>query len=290
MCKYPFVRDAHGATMKQVLLSKEARLAAMPFGCGRCLPCKINKAREWTNRIMLESMVNSDNMFVTLTYSDSDLPAGASLDKKEVQRWLKILRRNIEPLRFRYYGIGEYGDISFRPHYHFCFFGIGSLHSRIIEGTWRRGIVHIGDITKDSARYITGYCVKKLTKPSDPRLRGRRPEFCISSRRKGGIGLPAIDQIAANLKKKGSHYNGEIIREVNIGGKKLPLGRYLTQKLAERLGVDEKLKEEGVEFTKNFVLDHIGKRHYYQGIVDEKSQERLVQEKKQKIFSQKRKI
>ena len=47
---------------------------AVPFGCGQCLPCRVNKRRLWTNRIMLESMCHDDNAFVTLTYNDDNIP------------------------------------------------------------------------------------------------------------------------------------------------------------------------------------------------------------------------
>ena len=85
------------------------------FPCGQCLPCRLNRRRTWTHRIMLEAMCHGDNAFVTLTYEDDNV---RSLVPKDPQDWLKRIRKAVEPLRLRYYLVGEYGDISERPHYH----------------------------------------------------------------------------------------------------------------------------------------------------------------------------
>ena len=93
------------------------------YGCGQCLPCRINKKRVWTHRIMLESSLHTDNAFVTLTYSDENLPKDGSLVPRHVQLFLKKVRKEIEPARLRFFCVGEYGDRTQRPHYHVALFG-----------------------------------------------------------------------------------------------------------------------------------------------------------------------
>ena len=98
----------------------------MAYGCGQCMPCRLNKKRIWTHRIMLESYEYSDNTMVTLTYDDEHLPrlddGRGTLVPKDFQDWLKRFRKAVEPRRVRYFGVGEYGDQLWRPHYHVILF------------------------------------------------------------------------------------------------------------------------------------------------------------------------
>ncbi len=42
----------------------------MPVGCGRCMECRKQKAREWAVRLQEEIKINKNAKFVTLTFSD----------------------------------------------------------------------------------------------------------------------------------------------------------------------------------------------------------------------------
>ena len=125
-------------------------------GCGsHCVSCRINKRREWSTRIMLESLSHEENVFVTLTYSDKHIPKGESLDPDDLRKFWKRLRKGLDDTlnkeinpnkykcyqrkRFpiRYYACGEYGDSTKRPHYHAIIFGIGRIHQDFIENAWR---------------------------------------------------------------------------------------------------------------------------------------------------------
>lgn len=65
---------------------------------------------------MLEAAQYEDNCFITLTYDDEHLPLGMSLVPKDLQDFLKRFRSRIAPIKVRYYGVGEYGDQTQRPH------------------------------------------------------------------------------------------------------------------------------------------------------------------------------
>jgi hypothetical protein len=145
---------------------------AVPFGCGQCLPCRVKKRREWTNRIMLESMCYETNAFLTLTYSPENLPKDGTLNYDH----LKQFRDNIKyhaGQHHRYYQVGEYGDLTKRPHYHAALFGFPGCASadpkcpchacETIRRAWPYGHILNGTLTKDSASYISGYVTKKLT-------------------------------------------------------------------------------------------------------------------------------
>lgn len=283
------MRDVSGKIRWSVKMTEEERLAATPFPCGRCLPCKINKARVWTHRILLEHMVHSASTFVTLTYSDEFLPKDGNLSTRDFTLFMKRLRRKFEHLQLRFYGVGEYGSNTRRPHYHLAIFGIGPEYHDYVSKIWGKGHVLCGDLNKNSARYITGYIIQKMTKEGDPRLQGLKPEFFRSSRRPG-IGLPAIFEIAKNIRKNKSYENGGVIREFKYGKKTLPLGGYLTHKLAHLLGVpDYQFQTDFWEYQQEIFNKHESlSDNFYFSIVDEFENERIIQEKKFKIYKQKR--
>lgn len=227
-----------------MLCAKPFRRGVEAFGCGQCMPCRINRKRLWVSRIMLEAMCHGDSLFVTLTYDNDHLPENLSVSKKEVQDWLKRLRFAIEPRRIKYYAVGEYGTLSGRPHYHAIIFGLNEYDRRTIEHSWDKGSIHIGTVTVESAGYCVSYISEARTKQSEidrsPKLLGRTPEFALMSK---GLGKTAVGVLAASTQRVFEHRYAETRqdapREYRIAAKKYPLGRYLTGKLREALGYSE---------------------------------------------------
>jgi hypothetical protein len=211
----------------------------MACPCTKCMPCRFNRRRMWTHRILLETMKHSDTCFLTLTYDDQHLPSGGSLVPRDIQLFIKRLRKAIHPIKLRYFFVGEYGDNSSRPHYHAALFGISPLFAKIVQETWNKGHVMLGDLNLHSAQYIAGYTVKKMTSKDDKRLNfNQHPEFARMSL-KPGIGAVAIEDIANAFKNP---YGAKLITDLGdvpialqVGSKKMPLGRYLRRKLREKL-------------------------------------------------------
>lgn len=227
--------------------------ALKPVPCTHCMPCRYNRRRLWQNRLLLESMKHAESCFLTLTYDDKHLPAGGTLVPRDVQLFMKRLRKKIrdediylagdgEPWfrKIRYYFVGEYGDNSLRPHYHAALFGVSPFHTQLVQEAWGKGHVMLGDLTPHSAQYIVGYVTKKMTAKDDPRLNGRYPEFARMSLRPG-IGAVAIDDIAAVIKSPFALQSllddGDVPNALKIGGRSLPLSRYLRKKLRQVIGV-----------------------------------------------------
>lgn len=114
--------------------------------CGKCIACRIEYARQWANRIMLEAMYHDEAYFVTLTYDDAHVPLSwysdpetgearkvMTLRKRDFQLFMKRLRRWQDELQWpgktdnhciRFFASGEYGSKSFRPHYHAIIFNL----------------------------------------------------------------------------------------------------------------------------------------------------------------------
>lgn len=230
------------------------------FPCGQCIPCRINRRRMWTHRIMLEALKHEHSSFVTLTYEVP--PEGDTLVPKDLQDWLKRLRKEIEPQRIRYYAVGEYGDNTQRPHYHIALFGyepcrLGqSTYTRFrknccpqcdrIRDTWGNGLVYVGSLEVSSAQYIAGYVTKKMTSKSDPRLNGRYPEFARMSL-KPGIGADAVWDIVSTLRQFDlDRTQVDVPSTLRHGKKLLPLGRYLRRKIRIALGRSPNAPEEAL--------------------------------------------
>lgn len=212
--------------------------------------------------MLLESVKHAGSSFVTLTYSDenvphvgkikrrrfisSELPRRQTLDKYEIQRWIKRLRSAVAPQKIRFFLVGEYGDLTFRPHYHAAIFGLSPIQaggldgkSGIVQSTWSLGHTFCGQLTPDSAQYVAGYVTKKMTKKDDRRLCGRYPEFSRMSLRPG-IGAAAIDDVSEVVSSI-NYYptllaDGDVPSSLVTGSRRLPIGRYLRRRLRKKLG------------------------------------------------------
>lgn len=195
--------------------------------------------------MLLESFKHAESSFITLTYDPEHLPDGGSLVPKHMQDWLKRVRKTFYPRRLRYFGVGEYGDETFRPHYHVALFGVSALSIAGVDGRsdplrrlWGMGHVYAGELNWHSAQYIGGYVAKKMTKGDDPRLRGRYPEFARMSLRPG-IGAFAMVDVAHALFSSSADVvgaAGDVPSVLQHGMKKFPLGRYLRRRLRLELG------------------------------------------------------
>lgn len=231
-------------------------LGVHPHGCGQCLACRINRRRIWTTRLMLESNAHEDKTFATLTYKD--MPKHGSLDREDLRKFLKNLRYKIWPKKIRYYGVGEYGDDTWRPHYHVILYGYPNClfgrtdkcrkylkrpctNCKVVEDVWKKGFVFLGDCSTQSVQYVAGY-VTKFSGKKNCSVRDKRiPEFSMMSL-KPGIGVNAMDSMSAVVKNAlDRRLMDEIPTAIQVGNKMWPLGRYLTGKLRDGAkGVDRK--------------------------------------------------
>lgn len=202
------------------------------------------------------------NTFATLTYNDEDLPTDdlgrGILLREDAQKFLKLLRFYLQPVKIRYYGCGEYGETSWRPHFHFILFNYPPCYwgqtrpgresccfaCDTVRKAWKKGHVMLGSVTDQSARYVAGYVTKKMTQVDDERLQGRPPEFPMMSKNPG-IGHDFMWDVASQLMMPTRH--GPLVDSLDDvpgtlrhGGKEMPLGRYLRGKLRKMVGQDEK--------------------------------------------------
>jgi len=145
--------------------------------CGQCIGCRINRQQMWAFRCLAEASLHPSNWFATLTYAPERLPPRGELRHRDWQLFAKRVRRSLGP--FRYLMCGEYGEQTQRPHYHALLFGLDIpdvdrfsvrrgypiFRSEKLTQLWGRGIVELGSVTPQSARYCSGYVLKDCSAP-----------------------------------------------------------------------------------------------------------------------------
>lgn len=224
--------------------------------CGKCEGCRIDKANDWATRAYLESQNHTYNAFLTLTYDNAHLPHKRTLQKTDLQKFWKKLRKHLKNQKISYLACGEYGPTTLRPHYHAAVFGywpedckeykkneVGDMlyTSETVNKIWGNGYVIIGNLTYESAAYIARYVYKKAYGGEQiPLKKGKTPEFTTSSKR------PAI---AKNFYFEPYKWlkiirNNGVLVPSKTGLKIKPIPQYLRKKWKENAREDYYLWQE----------------------------------------------
>lgn len=166
--------------------------------CGHCIGCRLDYSRTWANRCMMELKYHDTACFLTLTYDDKHLPPRnmiVDLDgvvsespvhplvKRDIQLFVKRLRKHYPEVKLRYYAAGEYGSLSVRPHYHMILYGVDFsedrtiykrtragfylYNSKTLDKLWsvngeQLGYAVVADVSWDTCAYVARYCTKKV--------------------------------------------------------------------------------------------------------------------------------
>lgn len=254
--------------------------------CGGCYACRINDRREWTGRLLLESFFYPETSFVTLTYEDEFLPrlddGTPILCRKDFKSFLRQFGRSPYGPNFRWYGVGEYGDESARPHYHFILYGVGFGWADEVARAWskrikpedvtdkhikEKRIIRVGNkhrilrgfttmthLVPERAAYAARYVVKKMTAKDDTRLKGRPPEFRSMSKQYGGIGSAGLGWLAdMQMTRAGAlalQQRKDVFDSFRCEGKIWPIGSYLRDQLRDLVGVPKEYRERLAQLGK----------------------------------------
>lgn len=188
----------------------------VPIPCGHCVGCRLDAAKEYTVRSVLESAFWKNSYFITLTVDDAHLTftkenGEAVICKRDLQLFFKRLRRL--GLSFRYLACGEYGENSGRPHYHMIMFtdydlplnleSVNVYSCPFLESVWDLGLVQVSYAEPNSMAYVSGYVMKKVKDPHWDDY-PYKPFRLVS--RKPALGLPAVlpDSVASTGKVYGA--------------------------------------------------------------------------------------
>jgi len=194
----------------------------MMVPCGHCGFCAATRRSDWAIRIDWERKLHTSSKFVTLTYANPHLKWNSGvpqLHREHVQLFLKRVRK--EGYKLRYYGCGEYGSQTFRPHYHMLIFG--DVPEEVIRRQWFYGQVHIGHVTDQSVLYTLSYMINK----SDWRhSKGRVRTFNMMSQ---GIGKNYLSKTMIRWHQEGRK------NHCLVNGVRRHLPRYYKLKIFSRL-------------------------------------------------------
>lgn len=159
-------------------MAKHGDAREIKIPCRQCQACRINRASEWQTRLVHESKLHNDSLFLTLTYDEKHLPEFGSLQVEHLQKFIRSLRKAIAPTKIRYYACGEYGDTSRRAHYHLIIYGWypadGLLFDKSHDGSslfvskflsriWTYGHHLFSPTSPQTMGYVARYSVKKQT-------------------------------------------------------------------------------------------------------------------------------
>nr|QJB19113.1 MAG: replication initiator protein [Microvirus sp.] len=241
--------------------------------CGQCIGCRQMRSIHTAIRCVHESQTHERNCFITLTFNDQHNPW--TLDHTIWQLFMKRLRRQFHD-GIKFYMCGEYGDQYGRPHFHACLFGVDfddrvliakRADSRLytsehLQSIWTDpiskmplGFVSIGDVSFQSAGYISRYIMKRITGPdAEEHYRGRKPEYNRFSNRHA-IGYTWFQKYGMT-----DVYPHD---RVILKGKRLPVPRYYDRLL---------------ELADPYMLDEVKHNRYlnFKSLLDDHSPDRLL--------------
>nr|DAR43453.1 MAG TPA: Replication associated protein [Microviridae sp.] len=233
--------------------------------CGHCIECRLKYSRDWATRMMLEAQYHESSYFVTLTYDDLHAPKSyypedpetgegclpsLTLVKKDMQDFMKRLRDRLDndgKPKIRFYGCGEYGSTTHRPHYHIIIFGLclddleplkvssqgfPYYRSKLIEDCWSEpklvlnpktgkkervslGYSMVCNVSWDTCAYVARYVTKKWTGDYKDFYESFNiePEFSLMSR------MPGIARQYFDEHKEDIYRFDELFLKCSDGGK-----------------------------------------------------------------------
>lgn len=149
----------------------DKRALMVPVGCGKCIECKKQKARDWQVRLHEDLREHKNALFVTYTFSDKGLQEIDNLIKgitgydrdneicriairRYLERWRKKYKKSL-----RHWLVTELGHTNTeRVHIHGI---VWTDKKKDVEKIWKYGRVWIGDyVNGKTINYIVKYVNK----------------------------------------------------------------------------------------------------------------------------------
>lgn len=240
-CYHPIPASQNGPGAEIRLWPTPRSEANLALPCGTCLGCRTDKATMWANRCTHEASNHQYNSFLTLTYDDEHLPAQGHLQPRDLQLFIKRLRRhaggrsthlNRDPKsNIRYLACGEYGTENNRPHYHALIFNGAFTDttqvakelttSDSLSELWPHGHNTIGELTPAAAAYVAQYNLKKQGAGDHDADGVWRPAPFLRMSLKPAIGMEWLTKYHDDLT------HGYLVQN----GRKHPIPRYYRNKL-----------------------------------------------------------
>lgn len=269
-CKIKIIATEYGTTTEARMSGciHPIILDGQKLPCGHCVKCKAKRRRDWSFRLGVEQRYSHTSYFITLTYADEKLPrcrGVPSLNKLDYQKFLKRLRKRqlekfielenlkrFQPIlnkrlynklvnlkakkrmpKIRYYGVGEYGTKTRRPHYHILLFNLYPSLKIELGDVWKLGRIDVGKVEPRSI----SYCLKYMDKQRHGKKDWRNPPFATMSTK------PAIGYQYILLNEK-YHIKNETLSVRTHNGNFQIMPKYFREKIFE----DKEYRKELLQF------------------------------------------
>ena len=211
MCLYPrliqnrkYIKNKkNGGDIPPIM---DRRVLMVPVGCGKCIECKKQRARNWQVRLQEDIRFNANSKFVTLTFTEIELQkldneikglSGYDRDneicrlaiRRYTERWRKKYGKTL-----RHWLVTELGqERTERVHIHGL---VWTENVKDIKKIWKYGKVWIGDYV--NAKTIN-YIVKYVNK-ADEKHKEYNSKIFVSK----GIGKQYLERVDSkrNIYKK----------------------------------------------------------------------------------------
>lgn len=257
--------------------------------CGKCIGCRIKARSEWSLRMLHELESHNDSCFITLTYNDRHLPDHGSLRKRDMELFLKRLRKSLGERRIRYFGCGEYGDTTDRPHYHLIIFGLslGKDDRNLVKVNWPYADWNVPAISRkafglvepDSIRYVAQYIDKKFTGELAEEEYVRKNREPIFKRCSIGLGRAYCDLHRDRLvDDQCVHFRGAELSLPRYYVKRLGLTNELSKAKSIERDIEVVKHYTGVETDSELLYKYASPeevRSYIEGVANAKKQHEL---------------
>lgn len=251
MCLYPKLipNKKYRSTKKNggtIPKCQDERVKWVPVGCGKCIECLRQKARNWQVRLFEEIHYDKSGLFVTLTFSEESLNElvkefgvtesnyiATKAVRRFLERWRKATKKSV-----KHWLITELGHQNTeRIHLHGIIWT--NKDEDFISKTWSYGNIFIGNyVNERTINYISKYVTK-----IDTDHKNYVPIILCSA----GIGKNYLNSEKARI----NQYNGELTQDNyrnNSGYKQaLPIyyrNKIYTEKERELLWIQRLNKEE----------------------------------------------
>ena len=142
-------------------------------GCRECWQCRKRRVNDYVGRCIAESKFSKKTYAVTLTYDGDQGVNAVTLIYKDVQNFLKRLRKKH---KCRYIVTGEYGSAKGRSHWHIILFFKDSWpevtsNKRVDWKYWKHGFSYFQEPDWKGFEYCLKYVLKDQTsRQSDSHL------------------------------------------------------------------------------------------------------------------------
>ena len=208
MCLYPKLIKNRKYTITKKNGGKsppvhDERVLMVPIGCGKCMECKKQKARQWSIRLQEEIRNNKEGKFVTMTFNEENLSKlkeeikgleGYELDNEvatlAMRRFLERWRKR-NGVSVKHWMITELGQNNTeRIHLHGIIF---TNKGNEIAEIWKYGNVWIGEYVNDKT---INYIVKYVNKADE-----KHKEYNSKILTSKGIGKGYIERNDSKINK-----------------------------------------------------------------------------------------